>query len=173
MNHKEKENKAYSPYLIVFFHKMEKPILVWNTLCALFLYTYFHHFCFVGMNGLTDFKEFAAKNGWIILATEHFAVSPSTHKINATKGLLRLRERGTRVVILNCLAAFVPAVLEQAKLLDMIDDWVWILTDGAIAKVCYFKVIEILRQPIVLNRNFILMALREDVSHVGQCSEGC
>jgi len=87
------------------------------------------------MNGLTDFKEFAALYDWKILADEHFNVSPNSKKVNATKELLRLRERGTRVVILNCESQFVNAVLQQAAALDMIKDWVWILTDGAIAKV--------------------------------------
>ncbi|XP_031550471.1 glutamate receptor 1-like isoform X2 [Actinia tenebrosa] len=87
-----------------------------------------------GMNGLKDFKNVAKSKKWKILATEHFAVSPLTRKVNATKELLRLRDKGTRVVILNCLAEFVPSVLEQASKLDMIHDWVWILTDGAISE---------------------------------------
>lgn len=89
----------------------------------------------IGMNGLTDFKEWAAMSGWTILADEHFMVSPYTNKVNATNELLRLRERGTRVVILNCEWQFVTTILEQASNLDMIKDWVWILTDGAIAEV--------------------------------------
>ena len=92
-----------------------------------------------GMNGLTDFKERAAFSGWTILADEHFRVFPNTNKINATKELLRLREKGTRVVILNCESQYVSSVLQQASKLDMIHDWVWILTDGAIAKVCMIR----------------------------------
>ena len=84
------------------------------------------------MNGLIDFKEQAQSMKWKILAVEHFAVPPDPSKINATKELMRLREKGTRVVLLNCLSQFVPHVLKQARQLDMMKDWVWILTDGAI-----------------------------------------
>ena len=66
---------------------------------------------------------------------EHFTVNPSSSKINATKELLNLRERGARVVLLSCSAIYVPQVLQQAERLDMITEWVWILTDAAISKV--------------------------------------
>ncbi|XP_048580684.1 glutamate receptor 1 isoform X2 [Nematostella vectensis] len=87
------------------------------------------------MNGLTDFKEYGVGQfKWVILATEHFAVPTDYTKINATKQLLRLREKGTRVVILNCMSKYVEYIMKQAERLDMLNEWVWILTDGAIAK---------------------------------------
>lgn len=100
-------------------------------------FQYLFYYITIGMNGLEDFKNYAKKFKWKILATEHFTVSPLTHKVNATMELRRLRDKGTRVVILNCMAEFVPAVLEQACELDMIHDWVWILTDGAIDDVSF------------------------------------
>ena len=85
------------------------------------------------MNGLIDFKEIAVnQEKWKILASEHFAVPHDPSRINATNELLRLREKGTRVVLLNCLAEFVTPILKQAQQLDMMKGWVWILTDGAI-----------------------------------------
>ena len=87
------------------------------------------------MNALMEFKEFATEEQWEILGMEHFTVNPSSSKINATKELLSLRERGARVVLLSCSAIYVPQVLQQAERLDMITEWVWILTDAAISKV--------------------------------------
>ena len=87
------------------------------------------------MNALMEFKEFATEEKWEILGMEHFTVNPSSSKINATKELLNLRERGARVVLLSCSAIHVPQVLQQAERLDMITEWVWILTDAAISKV--------------------------------------
>ena len=96
------------------------------------------------MNSLMEFKEFAIAKNWEILATEHFPVPAGGAKVNATTELLNLREKGARVVLLSCLADYVPQVLEQAEKLDMIKEWVWILTDGAISKVsCLNKVIQL------------------------------
>jgi len=87
------------------------------------------------MNALLKFKEFATKEKWEILGIEHFPVTLGNSNINATKELLSLRERGARVILLSCSAIYVPQVLEQAEKLDMIKEWVWILTDEAISKV--------------------------------------
>ena len=87
------------------------------------------------MNALMGFKELATEEQWKILGIEHFPVNTSSSKINATKELLNLRERGARVVLLSCSAIYVPQVLQQAEGLDMIKEWVWILTDAAISKV--------------------------------------
>ena len=87
------------------------------------------------MNSLLDFKELATSENWEILATEHFPVTAGDSEVNATNELLNLRVKGARVILLSCLAVHVPQVLKQAEELDMIKDWVWILTDGAIAKV--------------------------------------
>ena len=89
------------------------------------------------MNSLLDFKELAIQENWEILATEHFPVTAGDNEVNATYELLNLREKGARVILLSCEAVYVPQVLEQAEKLDMIKDWVWILTDGAIAKVSW------------------------------------
>ena len=97
------------------------------------------------MNSLLDFQEFATKKKWEILAMEHFPVDVGSAKVNATNELLNLREKGARVVLLSCLDIYVPQVLEQAEKLDMIKEWVWILTDGAISKVSS-----------LINRYFIL-----------------
>ena len=88
-----------------------------------------------GMNSLMDFREIATRKGWKILGTEHFLVPRDLSQVNATQELLNLREKGARVILLNCMEEFVPRVLEQAGKLNLIKDWVWILTDGAIAKV--------------------------------------
>lgn len=87
------------------------------------------------MNALNEFKELATREKWEILGIEHFPVTPGSSKINATKELLSLREKGARVVLLSCSAIYVPQVLQQAQQLDMITEWVWILTDEAISKV--------------------------------------
>ena len=87
------------------------------------------------MNALLDFKELAMKEKWEILGIEHFPAFPGSPKVNATKELLNLREKEARVILLSCSAFYVPQVLEQAEQLDMIKEWVWILTDGAISKV--------------------------------------
>ena len=87
------------------------------------------------MNALMGFKEHATREKWEILGIEHFPVTPGSSKINATKELLSLREKGARVVLLSCSAIYVPQVLQQAQQLDMITEWVWILTDEAISKV--------------------------------------
>ena len=89
------------------------------------------------MNSLLAFKELAIQKNWEILATEHFPVTAGDNEVNATDELLNLREKGARVILLSCEAVYVPQVLEQAEKLDMINDWVWILTDGAIAKVSW------------------------------------
>ena len=81
------------------------------------------------------FKERATQEQWEILGTEHFTVSLGSSKINATKELLSLREKGARVILLSCSAIYVPQVLQQAERLDMITEWVWILTDEAISEV--------------------------------------
>ncbi|KAL9979024.1 hypothetical protein ACROYT_G016616 [Oculina patagonica] len=86
------------------------------------------------MNALMDFKELATGKKWEILGIEHFPVTPGSAKVNATKELMNLREKGARVILLSCSAIYVPQVLEQAEQLDMIKEWVWILTDGAISK---------------------------------------
>lgn len=86
-----------------------------------------------------EFKEKATDEQWEILGIEHFPVTFGSSKINATKELRSLREKGARVVLLSCSAIYVPQVLQQAEQLDMIKEWVWILTDEAISKVgCLF-----------------------------------
>lgn len=91
------------------------------------------------MNALMEFKEFATREQWEILGIEHFPVTHGSSMINATKELRSLREKGARVVLLSCSAIYVPQVLQQAQNLDMIKEWVWILTDEAISKVrCLF-----------------------------------
>ena len=88
------------------------------------------------MNALMEFKESATtRETWEILGIEHFPVTLGSSKINATKELRSLREKGARVVLLSCSAIYVPQVLQQAEQLDMIKEWVWILTDEAISKV--------------------------------------
>lgn len=87
------------------------------------------------MNALMEFKERATEKKWEILDIEHFPVTPGSAKVNATKELMNLREKGARVILLSCSAIYVPQVLEQAEQMDMIKEWVWILTDGAISKV--------------------------------------
>ena len=102
------------------------------------------------MNSLLEFKELATNNNWEILAMEHFPVTPGGAKVNATKELLNMREKGARVILLSCSADYVLQVLEQAEKLDMIREWVWILTDGAISKVsrsqycCNFRALRFL-----------------------------
>jgi len=86
------------------------------------------------MNALMEFKEKATDEQWEILGIEHFPVTFGSSKINATKELRSLREKGARVVLLSCSAIYVPQVLQQAEQLDMIKEWVWILTDEAISK---------------------------------------
>ena len=90
------------------------------------------------MNVLMEFKEFATQEQWEILGMEHFPVNLSSSKINATKELLSLREKGARVILLSCSARYVPQVLQEAERLDMLTEWVWILTDEAISKVRCF-----------------------------------
>ena len=82
-----------------------------------------------------EFKERAIEKKWEILGIEHFPVTPGSAKLNASKELLNLREKGARVILLSCSAIYVPQVLKQAEKLDMIKEWVWILTDTAISKV--------------------------------------
>ncbi|XP_020609257.1 glutamate receptor 3.1-like [Orbicella faveolata] len=86
------------------------------------------------MNALMEFKERATEKQWEILGIEHFPVTLGSPKINATKELWSLREKGARVILLSCSATFVPQVLQQAEQLDMITEWVWILTDHASSK---------------------------------------
>ncbi|XP_027050906.1 glutamate receptor ionotropic, kainate 2-like [Pocillopora damicornis] len=86
------------------------------------------------MNALSQFIGFATAKKWEILGVEHFTVTAGSYKINATKNLLNLREKGARVILLSCQADYVPQVLEQAEQLDMIREWVWILTDNAISQ---------------------------------------
>ncbi|KAJ7380892.1 hypothetical protein OS493_004475 [Desmophyllum pertusum] len=86
------------------------------------------------MNALMEFKGLAEKKKWEILGLEHFPVTAGSPKVNATKELLNLREKGARVILLSCSADYVPQVLEQAEQLDMVKEWVWILTDAAISK---------------------------------------
>ena len=82
-----------------------------------------------------EFKYATTRETWEILGIEHFPVTLGSSKINATKELRSLREKGARVVLLSCSAIYVPQVLQQAEQLDMIKEWVWILTDEAISKV--------------------------------------
>ena len=89
------------------------------------------------MNALMQFKESATRKKWEILGIEHFPVTAGSSEVNATKELLNLREKGARVILLYCSPDYVPQVLEQAKQLEMIKEWVWILTDGAISKVSW------------------------------------
>ena len=94
------------------------------------------------MNALLQFKEqLATKEQWEILGFEHFSVTFGSPKINATKELLSLREKGASVILLSCPAIYVPQVLQQADKLDMITEWVWILTDAAISKVRCFTLV--------------------------------
>ena len=87
------------------------------------------------MNALVGFKERAIDSNWEILGFEHFPVTPGSPEVNATNELLNLREKGAQVILLSCSPVYVPQVLEQAEQLDMIEEWVWILTDVAISKV--------------------------------------
>ena len=87
------------------------------------------------MNSLLDFKENAVTKNWEILGTEHFSVNAGKKVINVSKNLRNLREQGARVILLSCSAVYVPQVLTEAEKLHMINDSVWILTDGAIARV--------------------------------------
>ena len=89
------------------------------------------------MNSLLDFKQLATGKKWEIISIEHFPVVAGQTKVNATEKLLNLREKGARVILLSCSDVYVPHVLAQAEELDMIKQWVWILTDGAIAKVSH------------------------------------
>ena len=93
------------------------------------------------MNALMEFKEFATQEQWEILGIEHFPVTPGSHKINATKELQSLREKGARVILLSCSTIYVSEVLQQAEQLDMITEWVWVLTDKAISKVRCFTLV--------------------------------
>ncbi|XP_022800758.1 uncharacterized protein LOC111338522 [Stylophora pistillata] len=86
------------------------------------------------MNALNQFMEFASTEKWTILGVEHFQITVGSSKVNATKNLLNLREKGARVILLSCPADYVPQLLKQAEGLDMIKEWVWILTDGAISQ---------------------------------------
>lgn len=99
-------------------------------------YVYLLYLLTPEMNSLLDFKQMATKEKWEILSIEHFpVVADQNHTVNATEKLLNLREKGARVILLSCSAQYVPNVLAQAEELNMIKQSVWILTDGAIAKV--------------------------------------
>ena len=86
---------------------------------------------------MLDFKELAVRNNWEILGNEHFSVNADNELVNVSKNLQNLREQGARVIVLSCSAVYVPQVLAEAEKLRMFKDSVWILTDGAIAKVIH------------------------------------
>ncbi|XP_022802483.1 glutamate receptor ionotropic, kainate 2-like [Stylophora pistillata] len=86
-----------------------------------------------GLNGLVVFKDIASHKGWTFLAVESFQEFRNASKVNATKQLLHIRSRGARIVVVNCMASNLRAILLQASDLGMIDGWVWLVTNGAFA----------------------------------------
>lgn len=86
-----------------------------------------------GLNGLVTFKDVAAHKGWHLVASETFQEYTNISKINATSQLVHIRGRGARIIILNCMAQYVHAILLQARDLGVLKDRVWIVTNGAFA----------------------------------------
>ena len=84
-----------------------------------------------GLNGLVVFKDIASHNRWDVVAVESFQGYENVSKINATTQLRHIRGRGARVVILHCIAPYIPVVLQQAGNLGMLKHWVWIVDNGA------------------------------------------
>lgn len=84
-----------------------------------------------GLNGLVTLKDIASHKGWQILAYETFQEHKNISLINATNQLIHIRSRGARIIILKCLAAYIPTILKQARELGVLKDRVWILTSGA------------------------------------------
>lgn len=86
-----------------------------------------------GLNGLVVFKVIASHRGWTLVAVESFQEHRNESKVNATAQLLYIRSKGARIVVLNCMAGGIRAVLRQASELGMVKGWVWLLTNGAFA----------------------------------------
>ena len=51
---------------------------------------------------MVSLKDEAYKRGWSVVAHEHFEPVPDHYQINITRQLKRIRQTGTRIVILNC-----------------------------------------------------------------------
>lgn len=86
-----------------------------------------------GLNGLVVFKDIASHKGWSLVAVESFQDHKNSTMVNATKQLLHIRNRGARIVVLNCIAGHVRVILRQASDLGMVDGFVWLVTNGAFA----------------------------------------
>ena len=84
-----------------------------------------------GLNGLVTLKDIASHKGWQILAYETFQEEKNISLINATNQLIHIRSRGVRIIILKCMAKYIPTILKQARDLGVLKDRVWILTGGA------------------------------------------
>ena len=86
-----------------------------------------------GLNGLVVFKDIASHKGWTLVAVERFQEHKNFSMVNATTQLLHIRSRGARIVVLNCIAGHIRVILRQASDLGVIDGWVWLVTNGALA----------------------------------------
>ena len=47
--------------------------------------------------------------------------------------LPHIRSRGARIVVLNCMVGSIGTILWQASYLEMVEEWVWLVTNDAFA----------------------------------------
>ena len=91
----------------------------------------------MGMDGVHILQQAAKRRKWQLHTIEHFHVPADPSFTNATRELLRIKEKQSRIVILKCPIKYVTMVMKQAEQMDMIQDWVWILTNLDQDMVCF------------------------------------
>ena len=66
-------------------------------------------------------------NKWSVVTTEKFDAIPDATKLDVREQLTHIKEKGVRVVLLSCTAGYVSKIMKQAKELEMIQGWAWIV----------------------------------------------
>ena len=56
----------------------------------------------LGINGMLALKDEAYKRGWLVVTHQHFEPVPDASTLDVNKQLKRIRQTGTRIVVLNC-----------------------------------------------------------------------
>ncbi|XP_077998513.1 glutamate receptor ionotropic, kainate 2-like [Glandiceps talaboti] len=87
-----------------------------------------------GINGLQELQRIAIQKNWVISHVGRFLPTEKPSNVKAKKELVMIRNKGVRVIILNCLASYARHVIRQAAGLGMTQTgWAWIITDGITA----------------------------------------
>ncbi|XP_066287319.1 uncharacterized protein [Branchiostoma lanceolatum] len=98
-----------------------------------------------GLHGLVDFQLIAGQNGWRIHTLQSFDPTENAADIEVTSQLRVIKDTGSRIIVLHCLAPYAAEILREASTMDMTGTgWAWVVSDGITGLVSFISVSRLL-----------------------------